>query len=81
MSAALLPCPFCGNQVALTENRVRTFPSMGGHQKEPQLLSVSITHHCPRFTDSEGNYPTLHQFIEVRGRDHKSAIDAWNSRK
>lgn len=77
----LLPCPFCGGPAALVENRARLFPSMGGPKREPQLLSVSITHHCPRHTDSQGNYPVLHQFVEVRGRDHETAVAAWNGRR
>jgi len=75
----LLPCPFCGNSVELTETFMRTSPSMGT-QKPRQLLSVSVVHHCPRKTDELRTYAVLQHFIEVRGRDHKSAAEAWNKR-
>lgn len=76
---ALKPCPFCGGKVEMTENWMRMSPTMG-KQKPAQLLSVSVVHHCPRETDENGNYRTLHQFIEVRGRDHEAAVAAWNRR-
>lgn len=76
----LLPCPFCGGDVKLTETYARMSPSMGGALRPPQLLSVSVIHHCPRFTDERNNYPVLHHYIEVRGRDHETAAKAWNTR-
>ena len=77
----LLPCPFCGNAVSAVENYMRQFPRMDSKYQEPQLLSVTISHHCPRRTDSNGNYPVLAHYIEVRGRDHETAAAAWNGRK
>lgn len=60
------------------ELRSNNVPRMDG--KKWPLMSVQITHHCPRDVDSSGNYPTLHHYIEVRGRDHASAEAAWNRR-
>ncbi len=76
----LRPCPFCGGAVMAVENYMRQYPRMDGRYQEPQLLSVTISHHCPRLTDSKGNYPVLAQYIEVRGRDHETAAAAWNKR-
>lgn len=76
----LLPCPFCGGEAKLTENFMRAYPTMGAVPRGPALLSVSVIHHCPRATDTQGNYPVLCHYIEVRGRDHETAIAAWNSR-
>lgn len=76
----LLPCPFCGGAVSAVENYMRQYPRMDGKYQEPQLLSVTISHHCPRLTDSRGNYPVLGHYIEVRGRDHDAAAKAWNTR-
>jgi hypothetical protein len=51
-----------------------------GKPRPAQLMSVIIRHHCPREQDSAGNFPVLGHFVEVRGRDEVSAIEAWNTR-
>ena len=67
----LARCPFCGaGETRIDETRLS--PRIDG--KEPALISVVIRHWCqhPSFAG--------HHSIEVRGRDHGSAINSWNRR-
>jgi len=70
-AARLLPCPFCGaGETDVHETRLR--PRMDG--KEPALVSVEIRHWCAGLDGLVGTG------INFRGRDHESAIAAWNRR-
>lgn len=76
----LRPCPFCGgSDINVRENRTNNMPRMDG--KLYPISTVQIDHHCKREPDAEGNFPVLGHYTHVRGRDHKSAEDAWNGRK
>lgn len=67
----LRACPFCGaGEMAVSEQRLS--PRMDG--KEPALISVTIRHWCGRLPGVVGNH------VEVRARDHESAVAAWNRR-
>lgn len=70
-SVELLPCPFCGGDPKVREQRLR--PNMSG--KTPGLVSVTISHHCPPV---KGNPSGIN--VQQRGRDHEAAIAAWNTR-
>jgi hypothetical protein len=75
----LKPCPFCGgSEIYVRENRTNNAPRMDG--KAWPIFTVQIDHHCERKPDADGNHPVLAAGIHIRGRDHKSAETAWNSR-
>jgi hypothetical protein len=71
MSVELLPCPFCGGgETSIRENRHSpTMSGCGG------LISVEITHWCPAVPGQPSR-----NTITRTGRDHASAIAAWNRR-
>jgi len=67
----LLPCPFCGGgETRVRENRHS--PTMSG---SGGLISVEITHWCPAVPGQPSR-----NTITRTGRDHASAIAAWNRR-
>lgn len=63
-------CPFCGGHAEIRETRLS--PRMDG--KVPALVSVEVRHWC---ADMPG---MVASHINFRGRDHASAIAAWNRR-
>lgn len=66
----LKPCPFCGaGETSIFENG-RMW--IGMRYSEP--VSVSVWHHC---TKVEGQ---PNRGFERIGRDHASAVAAWNQR-
>jgi len=66
----LLPCPFCGH----ASHDVRENGRMWTGQRMSEPVSVSVIHWCP----AEPGQPS--RIIERVGRDHASAIAAWNRR-
>ena len=68
MNNDLKPCPFCG----AGETQVRETLFWTGMRNG--IVSVTVMHWCER---NEGQ-PQSH--IEIKGRDHASAVDAWNKR-
>jgi hypothetical protein len=71
---ALKPCPFCGGgETTVNENRLNRMPDMGGRQSP--IISVEIRHWC----QAEPGQPNRNIILRV-GRDHASAIAAWNRR-
>lgn len=66
----LKPCPFCGGTEIEVRENGRVW--MGSRYGEPS--SVSILHHCP----AEPGQPS--RMLERVGRDHASAVAAWNRR-
>lgn len=66
----LSKCPFCG--AGLTE--LRENGKMWNGQKYSAPVSVSILHWCER---EEGQPQS---FLEIKGRDLKSAIEKWETR-
>lgn len=67
----LLPCPFCGGgETRISENRHS--PTMSGNGG---LISVEITHWCPAVPGQPSR-----NTVTRTGRDHASAIAAWNRR-
>jgi hypothetical protein len=72
LADALEPCPFCGGtETQITETRLPGL-DMGG--KERALISATVRHWC------EKQPGVVAACIEYRGRDHASAIAAWNKR-
>jgi len=70
LKASLKPCPFCG----AGETHVKESRHWGPINKPMQIISVSILHWC-------GRQPgVVHNHLEFRGRDHESALLAWNRR-
>ena len=67
---ALLPCPFCGGGNTEIRENGRVWSGIG----YTRPTSTSVFHHC---TPSAGQ-PS--RAIERVGRDHASAIAAWNRR-
>jgi len=66
----LLPCPFCGaGETTIFENGKMW---LGMKFSEPS--SVSVRHHCPQIDGQPS------RMIERVGRDHQSAVAAWNTR-
>lgn len=66
----LLPCPFCGaGETVVSEQRLS--PTMRG---QGALISVTVRHWCEKLPGIVGGG------LEFRGRDHESAIAAWNRR-
>jgi len=68
--AELKARPLCGAGETHTDER-HLPPRMSG---PGALISVSIKHWCAKRPG------VVQAFIEIRGRDHTSAIDAWNTR-
>lgn len=67
----LLPCPFCGGgETRISENRHS--PTMSGNGG---LISVEINHWCPAVPGQPSR-----NTVTRTGRDHASAIAAWNRR-
>lgn len=66
----LLLCPFCGGGETLMSEQ-HLSPTMRG---PGALVSVTIRHWCERMPGIVGGG------LEFRGRDHDSAISAWNRR-
>lgn len=67
----LRECPFCGGgETRITEHRHS--PTMRG---DGGLISVEITHWCPAIPGQPSR-----NTITRTGRDHASAIAAWNRR-
>ena len=70
MSADLKPCPFCG--AGTTEIKENGRMWLGQQFSAP--VSVSVRHWC----EPVASQPS--RLIERVGRDHESAIAAWNQR-
>jgi len=70
LKASLKPCPFCG----AGETRVDENYYWQGGNRPSQLISVVIHHWCGKLPGQITNH------IEFRGRDHESALLAWNRR-
>lgn len=69
----LLPCPFCGaGEIEIKEYPLNNMPRMDG--RPSAIISVEVRHWCER---TDGVVATG---IHFRGRDHASAIAAWNRR-
>ena len=66
----LRPCPFCGG----TDVQVRENGRQWLGMKYGEPASVSILHWCPSVPGQPG------RAIERVGRDHASAVAAWNQR-
>ena len=68
----LLSCPFCGaGETIIREKRMP--PSMSG--ADGALISVDVQHFCERVPGILGR-----SSIVFAGRDHASALNAWNRR-
>lgn len=68
---ALKPCPFCGaGETQMDETTTR--PTMSG---KTSLISVEIRHFCAPMPGMLGR-----SSVVFAGRDHASAIAAWNRR-
>lgn len=69
--SALSPCPFCGGgETRISESRHS--PTMSG---SGGLISVQITHWCPAVPGQPSR-----NTVTRTGRNHASAIAAWNRR-
>ena len=67
---ALKPCPFCGGgETVMSETHLP--PRMSG---PGALITVTVRHWCGPLPGVVGSH------TEFRGRDHASAIAAWNRR-
>lgn len=70
MTEELKPCPWCaGTDIQVVPHRMS--PTM---EREGDLISVEVRHHCP-----PTNGQPSRAVIRI-GRDYASACNAWNTR-
>lgn len=68
------PCPLCGGAVTEHDIRETRNPGVTMSGAEQAIISVEITHMCPRDAGE------MYRRVSVRGRDYASARAAWNRR-
>lgn len=68
--AEMKPCPFCGGEAEISETHLP--PTMSG---PGALITVTVRHWC-----GPAAAGIVASHVEFRGRDHASAIAAWNTR-
>jgi hypothetical protein len=72
MIEEILPCPFCNaGETRVDETHL---PGVVMSGKPRALVSVTVRHWCGPLPGVVGSH------IEYRGRDHASAVAAWNRR-